>query len=420
MNQKKITLLAEVIATQLTKGAIDQSFSRRINNKILKAEIKQYKRKLDIISLIIVGMAIIAMIILAIIRLAGVVSFDDNWFLIALLPFLLLISVVGLVNYVTTRIRGMKALLEKKLEYESIERQIETLVEHYDVDYNELHRVYFSILALETDYLLHNFLAAITVKNFKPNEKAVFEEKRMFHFLALLLTEQEIDYSWEKITIERQKKLFQQLHDFLREIQSLTRKLKANTKLPQYFHDVIEKINHRVTTYLQRVSNQQNNLSEKVQEVLLLILRKLKGEKIDWLIVGSTALALYGLPIKANDIDIISTKEGTDKIANLFSKELTKSIAFSETEHYRSFFGKLKLREIMIELMAELEYYIPKEKRWESSSAFHNKRSVEFMGFLVPINSLENALQFYKQKGRVKDQERIKILEKELSEDDNK
>ena len=61
-------------------------------------------------------------------------------------------------------------------------------------------------------------------------------------------------------------------------------------------------------------------LSKKVISALKIIYKKLKKEKINWVLVGSINLALQGIKIRTKDIDILTDKKGAFKINKLFKE----------------------------------------------------------------------------------------------------
>lgn len=151
--------------------------------------------------------------------------------------------------------------------------------------------------------------------------------------------------------------------------------------------------------------------NDKVKEVLLLILEEMEGGNYDWVLSGSTNLFIQGINIKASDIDIISTKEDIIKIEELFKIFSSKKIAYSESDKYRSYFGRLMIDGIQIDLMAELEFKT-QAGNWEKSTSLENRKFMQFNSYQVPINPIGNELAFYKKMKRKDDDLKIKLIEK--------
>jgi hypothetical protein len=64
-------------------------------------------------------------------------------------------------------------------------------------------------------------------------------------------------------------------------------------------------------------------MDENIEEVLIIISKKLESHKIKYVFVGSSSLALQNIPVVPHDIDIATTKKGLDLIQNEF-KEFVK------------------------------------------------------------------------------------------------
>ena len=99
--------------------------------------------------------------------------------------------------------------------------------------------------------------------------------------------------------------------------------------------------------------------NERVVGVLVFLLENLKDKNFNWVLVGSTNLFIQGVSVAAKDIDIVSTKEDILKIEEIFKIQSIKKIVYSESEKYRSWFGRLIIEDIQIDLMANLEYKTP-------------------------------------------------------------
>jgi hypothetical protein len=54
-------------------------------------------------------------------------------------------------------------------------------------------------------------------------------------------------------------------------------------------------------------------------------------------LTGSLNLALQGVPVEINDIDVLTDKVGAYEIENCFSEYETRKAAFSSAERIRSY-----------------------------------------------------------------------------------
>jgi hypothetical protein len=97
-------------------------------------------------------------------------------------------------------------------------------------------------------------------------------------------------------------------------------------------------------------------------KVLKIIFKKLRGKKVNWVLIGSSSLALEGMKIKPKDIDILTTKKGAFEFNKVFKKWEIESVKFKESKFFRSYFGEFKIEGVRVEVMGKLERKI--EGKW--------------------------------------------------------
>jgi hypothetical protein len=149
--------------------------------------------------------------------------------------------------------------------------------------------------------------------------------------------------------------------------------------------------------------------NKKVVKVLEFILDKLSKTDIDWVLTGSTNLLIQGLFVQAKDIDIVSTKEDLFRIEKMFAKYIKKKVQYSESKKYRSWFGRLVIKGIQVDLMAELEYK-PPESDWVKSFTMENRIAITFNNTQINVNPVENELTFYKKMNRKNDDKKRELI----------
>ncbi len=149
--------------------------------------------------------------------------------------------------------------------------------------------------------------------------------------------------------------------------------------------------------------------NEQVTKVLLQILEKLTETKLDWVLVGSTNLFIQGVKVLAKDIDIVSTQKDVLKIEEIFKSYCIKKVAYSESANYRSWFGRLVIDNIQVDLMADLEYKTP-DGKWLKSTSLKNKKIITYDKHKIPVNPFENELNFYMKMKRKNDISKIKLI----------
>jgi hypothetical protein len=82
----------------------------------------------------------------------------------------------------------------------------------------------------------------------------------------------------------------------------------------------------------------------------LLTVRHRLGTRVDWLVGGSVAAALWGVEFVPRDIDVFTDRDGAYEAARLLGGD-RDGVRFSSTGVVRSHFGSLRLGEVTVEIM---------------------------------------------------------------------
>ena len=127
-------------------------------------------------------------------------------------------------------------------------------------------------------------------------------------------------------------------------------------------------------------------VNKKLIDALKQIARDLSTHKIKWVLVGSLSLALQGVRIDPKDIDILTDKEGALKLNKIWEKYKIKNVEFGETDRFRSYFGKFKIKDVKIEVMGDLEEKL--RGKW-----FSLAKRLESPKFMSEILSADEAYQ---------------------------
>ena len=134
--------------------------------------------------------------------------------------------------------------------------------------------------------------------------------------------------------------------------------------------------------------------------VIRKMLRHLRDADIIWVLTGSLAFALQGIPLEVHDIDIQTDKNGAYEIAGLFPVHLRKPVTFSSTGIIRSHFGHLLIDGIKVEIMGDVQTRLP-DSSWQSPPDLFTLRRYIARGDLkIPVLPLEYEYQAYLKLGR--------------------
>ena len=137
----------------------------------------------------------------------------------------------------------------------------------------------------------------------------------------------------------------------------------------------------------------------------------LKDCQAVWVITGSLGMALQGVDLIVHDIDIQTDRHGAFEIESRFPERVVEPVRCSQSERIRSYFGRLEMNGVKVEIMGDLQKRID-EKSWEEPVRVEAYQSwVTHDGMQIPVLSLEYEHQAYLKLGRV---EKAEILRKWL------
>lgn len=140
----------------------------------------------------------------------------------------------------------------------------------------------------------------------------------------------------------------------------------------------------------------------------LSFLAKLFGPKnIRWILIGSSNLALQGVKVNPEDIDISTNAGDLHKIQDILKGYCLKPVRLKEMDIFKSLYGLFEINGIKIEVMADLEVR-DGENWYKMTERKVNPLFIDVLGIDIPCMPLENELKFYKKLGRNKKVELIK------------
>lgn len=151
-------------------------------------------------------------------------------------------------------------------------------------------------------------------------------------------------------------------------------------------------------------------IPETIFEALKKFVQIIDGKNIPWVLSGSTSLVIQGVDVVINnDIDILTTEEGSKQIHILLAEYVEKESAYSSTDKYQSFFGIYKIGGVNIDVMGEFQYRL-KDGSWSEPNQNHKIFIKEHQGMSLPLLSLEQELVEYDNMGKVEKVEKIRAV----------
>ncbi len=152
---------------------------------------------------------------------------------------------------------------------------------------------------------------------------------------------------------------------------------------------------------------------EKILKALELICRRLNCSGVRWVVGGSASLALQGVEVLPEDIDIITDMEGAYRMQEILGDFIVEPVRFSSNEVFSSHYGVFEVEGVRVEVMGELRIRAGSE--WVNlSKRLENPLYVNILDLMVPVSRLEDHLRSYRLLNRPKDREKIQKILKAL------
>ena len=141
-------------------------------------------------------------------------------------------------------------------------------------------------------------------------------------------------------------------------------------------------------------------------EALRIIYKRLLGKGISWTIVGSTALAIHGVDIKAKDIDIQTSRENADKMIGLLKEFVVEPMHHKSDGQFKSYYGKLMINGVGIELMADLEKMV--DGKWVMIESPRMRMVKRYDNITIQVFDLRDEYEAYVKIGQIEKAQKIK------------
>jgi hypothetical protein len=146
-------------------------------------------------------------------------------------------------------------------------------------------------------------------------------------------------------------------------------------------------------------------------KALQIIHERLWKEYMAWAVTGSTNMALQGMMVTPDDIDIQANLEDAYKIGELLSEYVVEPVAFKESDRIKSHYGKLEIEGVQVEIMGAVQKKL-EDGNWEEPVNVRDYRlTVVYINLKMPVLDLEYERDAYKILGR---EEKVKILDRYL------
>jgi len=152
------------------------------------------------------------------------------------------------------------------------------------------------------------------------------------------------------------------------------------------------------------------NLPKKNIEALKIISKKTENKNLLWVVIGSTNLAMQGVDVKANDIDILTDKKGALEFNKILAEFTVNPVEYKESEKFKSHIGLFKIKGVEVEIIGELKNKIPEGDLWSETTSLSKRTIIQFKGMKIPVIPLEQELFAYTKLGRKEKAEKIRLF----------
>ncbi len=409
MNDQEILKENAVVARAfLNEAIIQQEFSWRFQEKIYRAEIKETRKLFNRISLAVSAILVVVISVLIIVQNQVGIFQNDTIIPILILPLIVVLIVIAVFEFVLIRKIGYKELMKNLGTEEIITKELNQYKKSNTKAYLTIQNHFEIVKKVETASLLPGYLLKILFDLKKVNEETIPYNRFYKYLFYISLGKSELIYQVLEESTNRNE-IIDLIVEFSEPFKKLVNEFSIGSNVPIYFKDKTVKILDNIDAFDPRFFDDTKPNNDPNFTVLDNFLKRISKAEIEWVLVGSTNLALQGIDIQAKDIDIVTTKDGADKIAKIFKKNLTKEMEYSESERFKSYFGKLEIKGIKFEIMAELSYKSEKDD-WIQSESLAKKEYFDFKKFKVPVNPISLEKAFYLKINREDDNAKLEKI----------
>lgn len=135
---------------------------------------------------------------------------------------------------------------------------------------------------------------------------------------------------------------------------------------------------------------------ENFDRVIALLGKMLQGKA--YAFRGTASLVLQGLEMNVDDIDIVCDKNTALICNGLLKGYLVTEVTFSESEKYKSYFGKFKIFDVPVEIMGEWQIKDTKGN-WSEPLSGKERIKLGLLGEEIYVTTIESELAVFAKMG---------------------
>lgn len=148
---------------------------------------------------------------------------------------------------------------------------------------------------------------------------------------------------------------------------------------------------------------------EKIKKSIECIANDLAQLKDTFYVVGSTALALAGIPLETiDDVDLLTSNRDADFLKHLWQSNKLIDYSPAHADKFLSNFGRFKINKSLVEVMGELKVFY--ENKWQTLE-IKEWQEVEINEKLrIKIPTLAEQYRIFTLFGREKDLKKANLI----------
>jgi len=138
---------------------------------------------------------------------------------------------------------------------------------------------------------------------------------------------------------------------------------------------------------------------EEFEKTILFLSETLGGHQ--YAFRGTASLVLQGIEMNVDDIDILCDEETALACNDLFQDFVLEKVSFKESPQFKSYFGKFRVNNILVEVMGEWQIKDTKG-RWSDPfrAAESEREEIVISGQKVSVTTIETELSMFARLGR--------------------
>jgi len=141
-------------------------------------------------------------------------------------------------------------------------------------------------------------------------------------------------------------------------------------------------------------------LPEAHRAVVAELVARLPVDAVAWALVGSAALAVHGLDVAVNDIDVQTDTGDWARVQHAFAAHVTVPVAWSSNATIRSHFGKLSVGGITVEIVGAAQQRLPDGTWTAPANPRAHRVLIDDAGLQIPVVDLVWEERSYRLMGR--------------------